>query len=145
MAVEVFAVGQHAAAGRSAAAVETVHERTLSRAAGAEQTDELAGLHHEVDIVEQLAHLAAGERDGLLQMACLQPDALAAVEGVDDAAGQREEEWADADALALADENRLGDALAADRDAVDAAEVAKAEPFRQSFEQGVIARHHRVR
>src|SRR5439155_23478731 len=90
MAIKVLAVGEHPAAGGAAAAVEAVHERALAGAARPQQADELAGLHHEVDVVEQLAHLAAADRHHLLQPARLQPEAAAAVERMDDAFAEGE-------------------------------------------------------
>ncbi len=43
--------------------------------------------------------------------------------------GQRKEEWPNADPLTLANQRGIGDAATADKDAVDAAEVAQQRPF----------------
>src|SRR5262249_39115764 len=126
MLIKVLSIGEYLAARGPAAAVERVHQRALARAAGPQQADELAGLDHEVDVLEQLLGAAGGRYDAL-QPACLQAQAAAAVQRVDDAVAEREEERPDAHALALGHADRLGDAAAPDEGAVDAGEVAQAQ------------------
>src|SRR5262249_10967430 len=124
--VEVLAVGEHLAAGGAAAAVEAVHERALAGARRADQGNELARLDGEADIVQQRDVAAAVVRPhDSLQLVRLEAQAAAGVHRVDDAADQREEEGADAEAKFLGDDDLVGDASAGGEDAVDAAEVAE--------------------
>src|SRR5262249_61436609 len=107
--------------------------------AGAQQTDELARFHRQVDVVEQFADPALGQRYDLFQVAGFQAEALAAIEDIHHTAGNAEQERADAHALLVPDEHRFGDAPAADQHPVDAVQIAEAEPFRQPFQDRVPA------
>src|SRR5262249_12242739 len=133
------------AAGGGPAAVEAVHQGAFAGATRPEQADEFAWLDGEVDVVEQLAGFALGQADDLFEVAGLQAEALAAVERVDRAAGDAEEERTDAHTLIFLDGDRFDDPLAADEDAVDTVEVAQANALRQPFQQGVTAGNRGVR
>src|SRR5262249_21346887 len=145
--VEVLAVGDHLAPGGTAAAVEAVHEGALAGTGRAEQGDELTGLDDEADVAEQGEPAAAVVRPhDLLEPVRLEAEAAAGVHGVDDAADEREQEGADADAEPVGDDGGLGDAAPGDEDAVDAAEVADEQvAVSAAFEQGVVARDGGVR
>src|SRR5262249_57985880 len=99
----------------------------------------------QVDVVQQLELLAAVAADDLLDLARFQAQAEAAVEGVDDAFVQREEEGADADALALPDDAPFLQAAAVHENAVAAVKVGEQQAaVEQPFELGVPPRDGRV-
>ncbi len=72
VAIKIFAVGQHLAAGRRTPAVQAIHERAFARAARPEQADELAWFDGQVNVVEQLARFLLAHAYCFPEMAGLQ-------------------------------------------------------------------------